>query len=199
MTLHINDNGIWKTNDPNVNDGGIVKPVNAGYVNENGIWKEMYTSVTPPTVIGEFIQGGYYFGELQGYHLICYKNEGNLRWKLKNTDTPGTDDWYDGAANTQNAAIDATNYAAKACWDMNVNGYSDWYLPAYWELRLLFQQKVELDAAGAVFIEDVYYWSSTQNPQDVRLAYCCFSTDGSISAIYKRFNHYYKAIRRWTP
>ncbi len=65
-----------------------------------------------------------------------------------------------GNANT-NAIVSAQgagNYAAKMCYDLVLNGYSDWYLPSKDELHKLFLNKL---AIGSYF-HSCYYWSSSE-------------------------------------
>jgi len=49
------------------------------------------------------------------------------------------------------------SYAAKLCYDLSLNGYSDWYLPSKYELNLMYLQKASIGG----FATD-YYWSSTE-------------------------------------
>jgi len=50
-----------------------------------------------------------------------------------------------------------TDYAAKICYDLVLNGYDDWFLPSKDELNLMYEQKGVIGGfAGA------YYWSSSE-------------------------------------
>jgi len=211
MTLYTNDNTVWKVNDPHVNDGGIVKPVNTGYVNENGIWKEMYES-GPPTVIGEFSQGGYYFGEFGGHHLLCapedlnsiYFCNVNTKPNVGSSRTDGktnTAQWY--ALNSYSPTeivYQAVNYAKS--WDYaQTTQYPDWYLPAIDELGLLFTNKDALYSAGRDTFSPGYFWSSTQlyyssSPQTSVRA---MASNGAETTKAKSTLYNIVAIRRWTP
>lgn len=76
---------------------------------------------------------------------------------------PGTyTDLGTGEANTN--AIYAANpnllTAATACYDLNKNGYDDWFLPSKDELNLIYQNLKEQGIGG--FFEPYYYWSSSQ-------------------------------------
>jgi hypothetical protein len=65
----------------------------------------------------------------------------NLQWKTANTTTANTTSPFDGAANTAamvTAGI-ASHPAAQFCVGLNIGGYSDWYLPARFELDIAYQ------------------------------------------------------------
>ena len=52
------------------------------------------------------------------------------------------------------------NYAAKLCYDLSLNGYSDWYLPSKNELNILYKNR---ELIGGFFIDcDNCYWSSSE-------------------------------------
>lgn len=97
--------------------------------------------------IGDFYEGGYFAG------YISHTADGNathglivapaasgyqkLKWKTSNTNTSGTSNEYDGAINTSNMA-NADHPAANFCAGLSINGYSDWYLPARFELEIAY-------------------------------------------------------------
>ena len=100
--------------------------------------------------IGDFYGGGYFAGYISQsadgvatHGLIVapaatgYNGESTLTWKTSNTSTSGTSSTYDGAANTANMA-DASHPAANYCAGLTINGYSDWYLPALYELGIAY-------------------------------------------------------------
>ncbi len=65
----------------------------------------------------------------------------NLQWKTANTTTADTTSPFDGAANTAamvTAGI-ANHPAAEFCVDLTIDGYSDWYLPARYELDIAYE------------------------------------------------------------
>jgi hypothetical protein len=65
----------------------------------------------------------------------------NLQWKTANTTTANTTSPFDGAANTAamvTAGI-ANHPAAQFCVNLNIGGYSDWYLPARYELDIAYE------------------------------------------------------------
>ena len=98
-------------------------------------------------VIGEPYGGGYYVGQISttgdgvaNYNLVVgplstAQSTGN--WKTVNTATSGTDSTIDGPANSA-AMNNATHPAAYFCEGLTIGGYSDWYLPALYELELCY-------------------------------------------------------------
>jgi hypothetical protein len=64
----------------------------------------------------------------------------NLAWKTANTATAGTASDFDGAANTAamvTAGI-ADHPAAQFCVNLNIDGFTDWYLPSRYELDIAY-------------------------------------------------------------
>jgi hypothetical protein len=111
-----------------------------------------------PAVIGEEFGGGYFAGYISHtadgnptHALIVapratgatgtgYTLTTNLAWKTTQTTTAGTTSAFDGAANTAamvTAGI-ADHPAANFCVGLSIDGYSDWYLPARYELDIAY-------------------------------------------------------------
>ena len=67
-----------------------------------------------------------------GYTLTTLK-----QWKTTNTTTAGTTSTYDGAANSANMN-NASHPAAEFCETLSIGGYTDWYLPARYELEIAY-------------------------------------------------------------
>jgi hypothetical protein len=99
--------------------------------------------------IGDAFEGGYYAGLIShtadgvATHALIVApaatgDGGTLQWKTTNTSTSGTSSEYDGAANTANMA-DASHPAADYCAGLSIGGYSDWYLPARYELDIAYE------------------------------------------------------------
>jgi hypothetical protein len=61
----------------------------------------------------------------------------NLQWKTANTTTAGTTSSFDGAANSANMN-NASHPAAQFCEGLSIGGYSDWYMPARYELEIAY-------------------------------------------------------------
>jgi hypothetical protein len=62
----------------------------------------------------------------------------SLQWKTSNTSTAGTTSPFDGAANSANMN-NADHPAAQFCEGLSIGGYSDWYLPARYELDIAYE------------------------------------------------------------
>lgn len=108
--------------------------------------------------IGEFYEGGYFAGYISHtadgvatHGLIVapratgatgtgYTLTTNLQWKTSNTTTANTTSPFDGAANTAAmiAAGAAAHPAAQFCNNLTIGGFSDWYLPARYELDIAY-------------------------------------------------------------
>jgi hypothetical protein len=122
-----------------------------------------------PAVIGEEFGGGYFAGYISHtadgnptHALIVapratgatgtgYTLTTNLAWKTANTATAGTASAFDGAANTAaivTAGI-ADHPAANFCVGLNIGGFTDWYLPARFELEIAYFNLKPTTAANA--------------------------------------------------
>ena len=65
----------------------------------------------------------------------------NLQWKTSQSTTAGTTSSFDGAANTAamvTAGI-AAHPAANFCVNLSIGGFTDWYLPARYELDIAYE------------------------------------------------------------
>jgi hypothetical protein len=109
--------------------------------------------------IGEAFEGGFFAGLIShtadgvATHALIvapratgatgtnYTLTSNKAWKTTNTTTTGTTSSFDGAANTAamvTAGI-ANHPAAEFCVNLSIGGYSDWYLPARYELDIAYE------------------------------------------------------------
>jgi hypothetical protein len=111
-----------------------------------------------PAVIGEPFGGGFFAGYISHtadgsptHALIVaprdtgatgsgYTLTTNPQWKTTQTTTTGTTSSFDGAANTSamvTAGI-ADHPAAEFCVNLSLGGFTDWYLPARFELDIAY-------------------------------------------------------------
>lgn len=108
--------------------------------------------------IGDPFQGGYYGGLIShtadgvATHALIvapaatgasgtgYTLTTMYQWKTTTVATANTGSTFDGAANTAAmvAAGIANHPAAQFCVDLNIGGFSDWYLPAHLELEIIY-------------------------------------------------------------
>jgi len=106
----------------------------------------------PSTPIGTAVEGGYFAGFIShtadgvATHALIvapaatgatgtgYTLTTNKQWQSSASTTGATSD-YDGAANT---ALMTNSPAADFCTGLTIGGYSDWYLPARYELDIAY-------------------------------------------------------------
>ena len=101
---------------------------------------------TIPTTPGEAFEGGFYAGRfmLDGaeYALIVSpKAEGELEeavWGERRKDIPGATSCNDGLTNTR-AMAEAGSDLARWMLALDINGFTDWYLPSRDELELCYR------------------------------------------------------------
>lgn len=100
----------------------------------------------PP--IGTSYEGGFFAGQIlyptgQKYNLVVSpratgQNSSTKTWGPSPA-TTGATSTYDGKANTTILAALGSSYeCAYFCDNLTINGYSDWYMPAKWELEVLY-------------------------------------------------------------
>jgi len=101
--------------------------------------------------IGDAYEGGFFAGLISHtdngvatHGLIVapsasgYNGQATLQWKTTNTSTAGTTSPFDGAINSANMN-NASHPAAQYCEGLTIGGYSDWYLPARYELDIAYE------------------------------------------------------------
>ena len=123
----------------------------------------MNTQALTPPRIGDYWQneGGIFVGTInhhhagQQWHLIMAVPQNKLAWGEYGAEVECAENYWDGAANTK--AMLATDKCPAATWaaSLNIDGHSDFYLPAQRELNLICINANHL-------AEPVYHWSSTQ-------------------------------------
>ena len=134
--------------------------------NEKGTAVGNDTSFTARYTIGEYVNGGYIFYlDGTGEHgLVCAPADqsGSALWgscipegasgKAKGTGSRNTADIINGCP--------AKTTAARICYDLQLNGYNDWFLPSVDELFLMYSNLHGTDIGG---FADTFYWSSSQD------------------------------------
>ena len=101
--------------------------------------------------IGDAFQGGFFAGYIShtansvATHALIvapsasgYNGQATMQWKTTNTTTAGTTSSFNGAANSANMD-NASHPAAQYCEGLTIGGYSDWYLPARYELDIAYE------------------------------------------------------------
>jgi hypothetical protein len=89
---------------------------------------------------------------------------GKLEWGADGTVTGVLDESVGaGLSNTTSivSLLGAGSYAAQACYDFALNGYDDWFLPSWGELKILYLNLAQYYIGN--FDHDYgIYWSSTE-------------------------------------
>ena len=131
-------------------NGGLVPSNNTSVPTSGAIsLGDFFCANLPP--IGAAFQGGFFAGVISytansvATHALIvapsatgYNGKSILDWKTTPTFTPGTDSPFDGALNSSNMN-NATHPAAQYCEGLTIDGYSDWYLPARYEIDIAYQ------------------------------------------------------------
>jgi hypothetical protein len=144
------------------------------------------TSVSGLPALGAATQGGIYVGPWHDesgsargwpapfnhirYGLIVSPAAGDsvspLQWRTANTALTGTQDPYDGSKNMAalyalGAASPVGQFAASAN-SANLGGYSDWYVPSYYEMYYGLYPKLAL-LTGTNALANANHWTSFSN------------------------------------
>jgi hypothetical protein len=95
-----------------------------------------------------------------------------------------------GNANTNAIIVSqgAGTYAARSCYDLVLNGYSDWYLPSKDELNKLYINRATIGGFA-----NGYYWSSTESASGI--AKRQDFSNGTQNDYLKNWGMYVRAIR----
>ena len=139
---------------------------------------------------------GYVAGETHGLIAAALDLPGLYQWGCIEWNIIGADGQAlgNGAQNTLDIVNAGCGGAAQACADLELNGYSDWFLPSVDELTQLYYNR---DFIGG--FQDNYYWSSSE-VNFLNAWYLNFSPGegNSNSPDYgndKGFNIYVRAVR----
>ena len=104
---------------------------------------------------------GYIAGQVHGLIAATSDQSTNIQWYNGSYIVTGATATVLGTGNANTntivAAQGAGSYAAKLCYDLVLNGYSDWYLPSKDELNKLYLNRIAIGG----FTTNLY-WSSSE-------------------------------------
>lgn len=148
----INIDGVWvRVSDMYMRDSLVWRGIKEGWVKVDGQWERFFPviPITPGTPFG----GGFYAGRITqddgAYALIIADKEAeqSLKWDTKEYNPnrpsfppprPGTDNNYDGLANSMAADV-AQLEAIYYCRRYSGGGHTDWYLGSPLEMEVCYR------------------------------------------------------------
>jgi TonB-dependent SusC/RagA subfamily outer membrane receptor len=134
--------------------------------NEMGTAFGKDTTFKAEYVIGDYLNGGYifYIDESGEHGLVCAQSDQSQTAIWGDCTPTGAKEKTIGSGNQNTSDIvsgcSAPETAARLCYDLELNGYSDWFLPSVNELYLMY---TNLYQKGLGDFQRTYYWSSTQD------------------------------------
>jgi uncharacterized protein (TIGR02145 family) len=135
---------------------------------------------------------GYLPGETHGLIAAADDQSTGIQWYNGSFITTGATETALGSGNLNTNIIVGNqgdgSYAAKLCYDLVLNGYSDWYLPSKDELDKLYLSKSIIGGFA-----DPNYWSSSESSYD--LAWSQYFLNGSPHVPTKAATNHVRAIR----
>ena len=170
---------------------------------------ELSFTTTTPLAIGDSFQGGIIFHLSGSGGLIAatgiYEDYGS--WGCWATEISGADGTAIGTGPQNTIDIEAgcftSTSAAAKCSNLNIDGYSDWFLPSKDELNLMYQNigpgnalGVNLGAPGGFYSLPKVFWSSSEDSAYGAAAHIFNDTGGiQLGNAGKTVNYYIRAVR----
>ena len=163
-----------------------------------------FTTLASTLAIGQSYQGGiiayifqsgdsgYIAGQTHGLIATTSNQTTGSQWGCSGTSISTSLTFGTGQTNTTSIVngCSTSSIAARICNDLVSGGYSDWYLPSYYELEKLYTNRTAIGGFSST-----YYWSSSQI--GTTTAYSLnFSTGAGVSTS-KTGAVYVRAIRKF--
>ena len=151
--------------------------------------------------IGDVLSGGtvFYIWDSGNSGLIAAQNDiGVYQWGCPNISVGTSSDIGYGSGNTISiVSICGTNIAASACSELNLSGYTDWFLPSLNELREIYNQRTiiggfELNESNEPMS---IYWSSTEQGNLIDMVHTINFINGWEHILWKNAWSYVRPIR----
>ena len=139
--------------------------VRAYATSSNGTVYGNEISFTTGLSIGSFYAGGIvFYNDGTGHGLVCAESDQSIGegWGCTLTFIGGTStaiNTGEASTNVILAGCTETYIAARLCYDLSLNGYTDWFLPSRDELVLMY---TNLHTQGLGNFEETEYWSSSE-------------------------------------
>jgi len=162
-------------------------------------WSDIFTFVISPADIGDSYEGGivFYLGYDTGIGLVAADSDQStgIQWYNGSYTTTGATATGIGTGGANTTTIVANqgvgSYAAQLCEDLDLNTYTDWFLPSMYELNQMHAQKGVIGG----FVDD-YYWSSSEH-YSIEAWVQYFGTGSQYSRI-KNDSYRVRAVRAFT-
>ncbi|MDD4236616.1 MAG: T9SS type A sorting domain-containing protein [Bacteroidales bacterium] len=133
-------------------------------------------------------------------HTVNQSNDVYWGPTVEITTGGGADDQYYGLNNTNDIVLQLGDnggvpYAARICDTLTAGGYSDWYLPARYELWTMCLKKDSIGGSSSFTINSPNIWSSTEvSYNKAWCSYACFegnslpkSESGNVRCIRREY------------
>ncbi|MBX9886530.1 MAG: DUF1566 domain-containing protein [Flavobacteriaceae bacterium] len=135
---------------------------------------------------------GFISGETHGLITTTANQSTGVQWGCSGTSINTSLTFGTGQTNTTSIVngCSTSSIAAKICNDLISGGYSDWYLPSYYELEKMYNNRNTIGGFSST-----YYWSSSQNTSTS--AYSIYFFNGSTTSALKTSTAYVRAIRKF--
>jgi hypothetical protein len=135
---------------------------------------------------------GYVAGEGHGLIAAPSDQSTGIKWYNGSNVITGATATALGAGNANTNTIVSVQgngvYATQLCYDLVLNGFSDWYLPSKDELNILYLNNTAIGGFAAA-----YYWSSSEYNNNI--AWRQYFSNGLQSYAGKVNTFYVRAIR----